>query len=322
VSKNSLKKYFELGIILIDYKTAQQSIDYFNSVIKKLNINYVLFVLNNTNDFSTSNLIAEKIGAKVVRKSVDFKTRNNKFVFTAGDNLGYARGNNLAYEILKRQFEMKYLLITNNDISVNNPTRVVKKLISKLEANKDIGVVGPTIIGHDGRNQSPSAYKTIWETIILRLFFYPILRPFLKDFGFTTIHKAKEGYCYRVMGSFMLLRESAFIEVGKFDDATFLYAEEMILTERMLARGYKTYYCFTPPVIHVGGQTTKKYFSAREKWKNVFKSEVYYYKKYKNARFIEVFLANMSIFLYLNVYLKITIFLNETIKNIKLEKGN
>ena len=55
-------------------------------------------------------------------------------------------------------------------------------------------------------------------------------------FNLNYAQNAQEGYHYKVMGSFFMLRAKDFFDCGEMDPHTFLFAEETILTERSLKR--------------------------------------------------------------------------------------
>ena len=82
----------------------------------------------------------------------------------------------------------------------------------------------------------------------------------------------------------MLCDAYKFEKAGKFDEKTFLYAEELILSERMKKKGYKTYYESGATIIHEGGFTTKKNYIPLRKLKQRLESELYYYKEYKKVK--------------------------------------
>ena len=65
------------------------------------------------------------------------------------------------------------------------------------------------------------------------------------------------------------------------DTHTFLYAEESILSERMLRVERKTYFLPSVTVIHEHGSTIKKHLDRKKASWLQFQSNAYYYKTYK-----------------------------------------
>ncbi|MBW3609647.1 MAG: zinc-dependent metalloprotease, partial [Actinobacteria bacterium] len=53
----------------------------------------------------------------------------------------------------------------------------------------------------------------------------------------------------------VLIRRSAFEEVGGFDPSFFLYGEDLDLCHRARTAGYEVWFVATPPIVHLGGAT-------------------------------------------------------------------
>ena len=65
------------------------------------------------------------------------------------------------------------------------------------------------------------------------------------------------------------------------DPHTFLYAEEPILSERMLRVGRKTYFLPSVTVVHEHGTTIRKHIDSKKASWLQFRSNAYYYRTYK-----------------------------------------
>ena len=57
------------------------------------------------------------------------------------------------------------------------------------------------------------------------------------------------------MGAALLVRREAFEQVGGFDEAFFLYAEETDLMARWRSRGWRLFYEPAAEVVHAGGRS-------------------------------------------------------------------
>ena len=104
------------------------------------------------------------------------------------------------------------------------------------------------------------------------------------------------------MGSFLFLRSNAFNMVEGFDEHTFLFAEEMILSERMLQAGYKCYFFNELTVVHEHGATRKNTNSVINSFKWSFESCLYYCKEYRNVSLIIAAIAKMHFACFLLLY--------------------
>ena len=83
------------------------------------------------------------------------------------------------------------------------------------------------------------------------------------------------------MGSFFLCPREAWQQAGGMDPHTFLYAEEPILSERMLRIGRKTFFLPAVTVVHEHGGTIGKHLDSRKASCLQFRSNAYYYRAYK-----------------------------------------
>lgn len=294
-----------LGIVLVSYKTEDKTIAYVQQELSKIQCNYILVIVNNSCTKESNIKLAEGCRAELVIDTDKVDSGADIFIIGASENLGYAKGNNLGAAFLRQHFNIDYYLFTNNDVRIVDGD-VVEKMIEVAESRPSIGVIGPRVTGLDGKEQNPRQYITVWRRTIIPWLFLPILFPLIKRRCFRDVQKnAGEGEYYGVSGSFMLVRKEAFEMAGMFDPNTFLYAEELILSERMLPLGFKTYFCPHVKVIHEHGQVTGRFLAVRDTLRMSFESDMYYYRQYKKVGNMTIFFAKLSVSICLNVYLPI-----------------
>jgi len=143
---------------------------------------------------------------------------------------GFGENHNSAF----RECALPYFCVLNPDIRLlNNP---FPDLTHKFENDK-IGVIGPAIINKIGQLQdSARKFLTISE-----LFKRIILRK-------------KEIYNVSqpdwVAGMFMLFNADAYRKVNGFDEAYYLYCEDMDICARLRHHHFKIFYDNTVKVIH------------------------------------------------------------------------
>lgn len=146
-----------------------------------------------------------------------------------------------------------------------------------------------------GELQSPEPYMSFWDRNVWMYLSTPFYSKEKKRQRFQLDYSrdAKEGFHYKLMGSFFMVRSKDFKECGMMDEHTFLYAEEPILTERMLKIGLQPYYYPQVAVLHNHGATTKKYFrSSQIEWIK-FESECYYYLHYKHTPLWQIMVGKL-----------------------------
>lgn len=285
----------KLSIIIVNYRNEDLTINFVKKELSKIKIPHVTVIVNNEATDESNSKLCQALNAQLVTSNyVGNESLCNIFIISSEDNLGFAKGNNLGVYFSKKNFQPEYYLFTNNDIQITD-VEVVEKLISKLNIIDAAGIIGPRVVGLDGKNQSPYPYRSFWYRhiwIYWSSFIYSKQKK-IQKFEIDYPDRAEEGFHYYVMGSFFVVRACDFYKCGMFDPATFLYAEELILSERMRIIGKKVYYYPGTYVIHAHGQTTKKYGGDRiNDW--LFESECYYYKAYMGVKPPLIFIAKVT----------------------------
>lgn len=164
--------------------------------------------------------------------------------FGAGANAGAARTST------------PYVIVLNPDLEVE--PGATKTLVDVLDQQPDVGVVAPRIETPDGRLY-PSArtfpdladaaghafLHFVWRT-------NPFSRRYkMLDWDHTTARDVDW-----VAGTHMVVRRSAWDEVGGFDESFFMYLEDVDLCWRMKQRGWRTRYEPAARVVHAIGRST------------------------------------------------------------------
>lgn len=209
-------------------------------------------------------------------------------------NQGFAAGCNKAAAVLLRDSYMDYLLFTNTDLHLDSEG-IVEALMAKMEEDSGIGIIGPAIVGEDGKRQSPEPYMGLWK----RYVWMYLSTPFLSTAGKRSIfqldysEQAQEGFHYRVMGSFFICRADDWAQVGGMDEGTFLYAEESILSERMLSLGKRAFFLPSVTVIHQHGAVIGANLDRGRVSRLRFESDAYFYRKYKGYPAWQISLARI-----------------------------
>lgn len=271
-----------LGIVVINYKSDSLTINYVKNELSKIKCPRVIIIVNNAGTKDSDSLLCRELSAELVKDIDAFNFANsNTYIISSKNNLGFAKGNNLAVRFLQSHFSLKYLLFSNNDIQIVD-SDVCERLIEKIECNDNIGIIGPKVVGIDGKYQSPEPYVPIADYFCWMYLATPFMsnKKKCKRFKLDYKENAQEGFHYKVMGSFFLLRMADYVACGMMDENTFLYGEEVILTERLRSINKKVYYYPEVCVIHAHGVTTKRYLGRKGINKYLIESMLYYYQEY------------------------------------------
>lgn len=287
-----------ISTILINYKTEEQTCFFVKEELSKCKLDNLVVVVDNGATEHSSRWMSKELRAPVIKDINDSIDENCRcFIIPSEKNLGYARAKNLGVEFINLHFDCDYFLFPNNDIRIKD-VGVVEQLIAKLQILPDVAIIGPRIIGIDGHCQSPIEYEPFWTKMIG----IPIER-FIPFFKISKLNcdTASEGYYYRIMGSFFICRAKDFMDCGMMDPATFLYAEENCLSERLMTINKKVYYYPEVSVIH-----EHKHLDTFKSWSidNAMihtRSLCHYYRQYKGVSdgSIKIAMVFNYIFLYL-----------------------
>lgn len=247
---------------------------------------------------------------------------NKKVLILNKENYGYAKGNNIGLKFA-RKLGYKYAVIMNNDVELREST--TDKLLNIMRNSEKIAVLGPNIIGPDGKPQGPFKRSGIYSEFV-----FPLLFPILyipeklsnKAFYNSLLRKSAETgyvYVYRVMGCFMLVDLEIMEKVGWFDENTFLYAEEPILSEKLERAGYKTAFVPYVTVFHHHETSTKSFFG-KQRWLIQLNSDLYYYKNYRYFNSFELFLVKFGRLYRIYILRKIKLFFKQFLSIFLKEK--
>ena len=266
-----------LGIVLVNYRSDDLTVRFVREELSRVRIPYRLVVVDNGG-----------------RAESDLQGRLPEATIIRAENKGYASGCNLGARWLREQMDPEAILFSNNDIRFQSD-EVVDKLYAELFRHDNVGAIGPCIVGTDGRRQSPEPYRGLWN----RFVWMYVLTPFLsrarkiRKFQLDYAEKASEGYHYKLMGSFLMVRAEAFFEAGCFDENTFLYAEEPIISERLSRIGKRCWFCPAVTVVHDHGAIIRSSFKRKEMDRMQFQSMAYYYRRYRNYPAWEISLVRI-----------------------------
>lgn len=269
-----------IGIVVVSYHNEAMTQKYVTQELTKLLTPYTVVVVNNDSTEENSRQLANECGLGFVKEdsSVEELLPNKGYLIWSPENLGYAKGNNKGVRFLDRIGNFTHYLFSNDDIEIKQ-SNILEILIKKMSQDERIGVIGPRVVGLDGRDQSPhDTYVSPYRLIGWKLL--PFLRKKNNSKGENVQPKPLSRFTYWVQGSFMLIDAQVFKEVGMFDENTFLYYEEPILAEKLLLIGKSMYFDSDVEIAHYEGGSTKR---NKYSLKIEMNSCIYYMQKYKKV---------------------------------------
>jgi len=227
-------------------------------------------------------------------------TTTSNVIILLNHNYGYAKGNNYGLKLAYR-LGYRYAVISNNDVIMEHP--VIAQLIESMEKLENVAVIGPKIVGPKNDIQGPFDKPSLYDLFFYQIF-YPVLWPIEKARKQLLKRKRTTAvqFPYRLMGCFMVVNLEVMSKIDWLDENTFLYAEELILAEKLRRVGYKTAYVDSVYVKHLHGVSTMG-MGKRNIIMRLIDSNLYYFKTYRGYNKIELALVKFGL-LYNNFFLR------------------
>jgi N-acetylglucosaminyl-diphospho-decaprenol L-rhamnosyltransferase len=233
----------QLSIIIVNYNVKYFLEQCLYSVTKaSAGIDAEIFVIDNNSTDDSKGFFSDKFSSV-------------KFIWNS-ENVGFAKANNQALLLSKG----KYILFLNPDTIL--PEDCFSKCISFLESNSQIGGLGVKMIDGSGnflkesKRGFPSPFTSLYKLCGLAKVF-----PTSIHFSKYYLGHLNENESHEVdvlAGAFMMLPKKVLHDIGSFDEAFFMYGEDIDLSYRIQKAGFKNYYFSETSIIHFKGESTKK----------------------------------------------------------------
>ncbi|MGH9028126.1 MAG: glycosyltransferase family 2 protein, partial [Acidimicrobiales bacterium] len=200
----------------------------------------LVVVDNASSDGSADSLLASEPDVDVVRSPV---------------NLGYGAGANRGLALLRSEF----VLVSNPDVAVHQGA--VSVLREALQADPALAIVGPRIEEPDGKRY-PSARR--FPSLVVAAG-HAVLAPLAPRNRFTRRYRMEDldprvtSEVDWVSGACFMARARALDELRGFDEAYFMYAEDVDLCWRARRAGWAVAYVPGASVTHLQGVSTSKH---------------------------------------------------------------
>ncbi len=229
-----------VSVIIVSYKVRYYIEQCLNSVLRSVPDAEIFVVDNDSADGSVEFLRKRFPQVEVIDN---------------GCNAGFGKANNMALA----KATGRYVLFLNPDTVVAE--RTIPGCVEYMDAHPETGAVGVRMQYGDGRfalesrRSLPTPSVAFWHmTGIGRLFSHS--RVFAK-YHLSYLDRDRECRIDVVSGAYMFIRKEALDKTGGFDEAFFMYGEDIDLSYRILQQGYKN--CYLPlPIVHYKGESTNK----------------------------------------------------------------
>ena len=269
-----------------------------------------IIVLNYNDSENTTKFVSSVLHYQVLDKIIivdNLSTKEDEFdklqklscdkvdVVVTDKNGGYAYGNNFGLRYLDKKYndEFKYVIISNPDVYVSEENII--KTIKHMENDEKIALCSPRMSFVTGPARRAAWKKREYlidianSTRITEFLMFPLLKK--GEYN-------KKDYTKNILdvdniaGSFFIARHKYFKEVEYFDENTFLFYEEDILSEKIKEKEYKIQVLNDIDFIHYESKSIGKIMNLYRKMDILFDSRIYYHKKYNKVGKFKIFLLN------------------------------
>lgn len=181
--------------------------------------------------------------------ATDVAGRYDGTLVLPGANVGYGRGANAGAS----GAQTPWLVVANSDL-VWQPG-ALDALLAAGEADPGAGSLGPALLNVDGTvypsaRELPSLRQGVGHAVFARL--WPS-NPWTRAYQARQETVGEQRAAGWLSGACLLLRRTAFEQVGGFDDGYFMFFEDVDLGDRLGRAGWSNLYVPTAHVTHVGG---------------------------------------------------------------------
>lgn len=270
-----MNKKYKYGIVILQYNTYNLTRDSISYLMQLDHIeDAAIVIVDNASTDGSDRQLSVMINdmANVSAdddhtndtSSQDNSSRSVIEVICNSENAGFARGNNLGYDFLKKNYDPDFIIVMNNDVMVHQQDFLTR--IAELYEDEGYAVLGPDIVTpQDGFHNNPLRYEAMtmadcekrrkWLSMVTRFPFLFYLRSalgykVLKNHGVAQKISDRKGVPYQKQSAGVVLQGACFIFSRDFIDNrsyafcpdTFLFYEEDILWLECQDAGLKMLY--------------------------------------------------------------------------------
>lgn len=233
----------EISIIIVNYNVYNDIVTCIKSIYEHTNdIKFEIIVVDN-NSPDRSILAINTIFPDIKLLALD-------------TNNGFGVANNEAMKIAKG----KYFLLINPDIVFSGNT--VEVLYNYLEKNENVGATGPVQLKpNEGIEYYYSFFPTMYSRAAQEFGLYekaPLIKKRRMDFWDENVRELVPFKVDWIIGSCILIRRMIYDSIGGFNEAFFLYEEEVEWQYRMNKAGWRSVILPECKVLHNHHSSTSK----------------------------------------------------------------
>lgn len=247
----------DIAILTVSYNSSAQVRDFLAHALPTVASPSQIFVVDNASeDAQITAALCAAVGANhiVLPENIGYGGALNAGVAAAASLSASSSSANSSAAV---SASPAILLLCNPDLALNNAA--VTALRERVLSEDNLGVVGPAIMNEDGTTypsgrEIPSIGTGIGHALFSNI--WPG-NPWTARYHAEAYRQGKPAQVGWVSGACIAIRTEHFDAVGGFDDAYFMYFEDVDLAYRLLQQGKHNFYEPAAQVTHIGGESTK-----------------------------------------------------------------
>lgn len=240
------------AFIILQYNNEKFTIKCIES-LRKLNGSNINFVIVDNGSKKESLDIIQKL----------YSDDSNINILVNSENQGFARGNNLGYTFARETLKADFISIINNDVTIDDTDFIEK--VYELFDKWTFSVLGPSIIVQGAREENPINHYIYNNNELEKLLAlyenerYQYLKDGIACFNkMNPVDRSRNVILNPILQGAAFVFSPIFIESNEiaFDESTFIYGEEILLSVRCLLDGQLALYTNEISVNHHEAATT------------------------------------------------------------------
>lgn len=235
-------KSYDVSIIIVNWNTRDILRDCLKSVYEETkDIRFEVILIDNASSDGSVEMVRREFPQVILIENLE--------------NRGFASGNNQGIRVAKGQ----YVLLLNSDTVVLD--EAIQKSVYFAESHQGAAVVGCKVLNPDRTLQlTCSMFPSLLNLFLAATYLYKLSQHnrFLGREQMRWWRRNDVREVDVVTGCFMLVRRTAFEQVGLMDEQFFMYAEEADWCFRFRKAGWETLFYPDAQIIHLGGQSSKQ----------------------------------------------------------------
>ncbi len=198
-------------------------------------------------------------------------------LYARSTNDGFSVANNTAL----REIVDDFVLILNPDTRFES--NAIDPLYERLRADASVGMIGCRLLQEDGTfdHAAKRTFPSITSALTHAL---PSKLGISSTYTAPDVAETGAGYVDAINGAFMLIKREALDAVGLFDEAYWMYGEDLDLAKRFQLASWRVWYEGSVSVRHIKGGVSGKWRRPRLNYQ-FHKSMAIYYRKFHSGRF-------------------------------------